>query len=396
MDKIKSAIRDLKDGKMIIVTDDENRENEGDLVFAAEKATPEMINFMAKEGRGLICVPMEEELAYRLNFHPMVPNPNGNCNFSVSVDALEGITTGISAADRAFTINKILDVKSTANDFIRPGHMFPLIAKPGGVLVRAGHTEAAVDLMKIAGLAPVGVICEIMNNDGTMARMDDLKKFATKYNLKIITIRDLIKYRSQTEKLIKKEAESNLKTEYGKFRVYVYRSLIDYKEHVALIMGDIKKAKNVLVRVHSECLTGDIFHSKQCDCGEQLDKSLKLIAERGCGVLLYMRQEGRGIGLTNKIKAYKLQEKGFDTVEANRKLGFESDLRDYGIGAQILADLGLKEIELLSNNPKKIVGLEGHGLKIVKRVPIEIRPNEINIRYLKTKKQKMGHIFNNF
>jgi len=395
MDKIKSTIRDLKDGRMIIVTDDENRENEGDLVFAAEKATPEMINFMAKEGRGLICVPMEEELAYRLNFHPMVPNPNGNCNFTVSVDAREGITTGISAADRAFTINKILDVKSTVNDFIRPGHMFPLIAKPGGVLVRAGHTEAAVDLMKIAGLAPVGVICEIMNEDGTMARMDDLKKFALKHNLKIITIRDLIKYRSQTEKLIKKEAESNLKTEYGKFRVYVYRSLIDYKEHVALIMGDIKKTKNVLVRVHSECLTGDIFHSKQCDCGEQLDKSLKLIAERGCGVLLYMRQEGRGIGLTNKIKAYKLQEKGFDTVEANHKLGFKSDLRDYGIGAQMLADLGLKEIELLSNNPKKVVGLEGYGLKIVKRLPIEIRPNEINIRYLKTKKQKMGHLFKN-
>lgn len=392
MDKIKSAIKDLKNGKMVIVTDDEGRENEGDLIFAAEKATPELINFMAKEGRGLICVPMEEELAYRLNFHPMVPNPDGNCNFTVSVDAKKGITTGISAVDRALTIQKILDTQSTANDFIRPGHMFPLISKSGGVLVRAGHTEAAVDLMKLAKLTPVGVICEIMNNDGTMARMPDLKKFAKKHDLSIITIQDLIKYRSQTEKLVKKEAESELSTEYGDFKVHVYQSLIDYKEHVALTIGNIKKTKKVLVRVHSECLTGDIFQSRHCDCGQQLDKSLKIISQKGAGVLLYMRQEGRGIGLANKIKAYKLQSKGLDTVEANHQLGFKPDLREYGIGAQILADLGLKEIEVLTNNPKKLVGLEGYGLKITKRIPIEIKPNELNIKYLKTKKNKMGHL----
>lgn len=395
MDKIKSALKDLKVGKMIIVTDDEDRENEGDLVFAAEKVTPEMVNFMVKEGRGLVCVPMEEELAYRLNFHPMVQNPDGNCNFTVSADVKNGITTGISAKDRALTIRKIVDPVSTANDFIRPGHIFPLIAKRGGVLVRAGHTEAAVDLMRLAGLSHAGVICEIMNDDGTMSRMPDLEKFAQKHDLKIITIQDLIRYRSQTEKLVKKEAESNLSTEYGRFQVHVYQSLIDYKEHVALVMGDIKKSDNVLVRVHSECLTGDIFQSKHCDCGEQLNQSLKLISERGCGVLLYMRQEGRGIGLANKIKAYKLQEKGLDTIEANHQLGFKSDLREYGIGAQILKDLGLKEIEILTNNPKKLVGLEGYGLKITKRVPIETKPNDINIKYLKAKKDKMGHLFEN-
>lgn len=395
MNKIQSALKDLRSGKMIIVTDDENRENEGDLVFAAEKVTPELVNFMCKEGRGLVCVSMEEELAYRLNFHPMVPNPDGNCNFTVSIDAKKGITTGISAADRALTIQKILDPHSTANDFIRPGHMFPLIAKPGGVLVRAGHTEAAVDLMKLADLSPVGVICEIMNDDGTMMRMPDLKKFSKKHDLKIITIHDLIKYRSQHEKLVIKEAESNLSTEFGKFRVHVYKSLTDMKNHVAFVMGDIKKVTSPLVRVHSECLTGDIFHSRQCDCGEQLQLSLQMIADRGCGVLLYMRQEGRGIGLANKIKAYNLQEKGLDTVEANHKLGFKSDMRDYGIGAQILVDLGLKEIELISNNPKKLVGLEGYGLKIIKRIPVEAKPNEVNIKYLQTKKRKMGHLFKN-
>jgi len=395
MNKIQSALKDLRSGKMIIVTDDENRENEGDLIFAAEKVTPELINFMCKEGRGLICVPMEEELAYRLNLHPMVPNPDGNCNFTVSVDARDGITTGISAVDRALTIRKILDIKSTANDFIRPGHMFPLISKSGGVLVRAGHTEAAVDLMKLSKLSPAGVICEIMNDDGSMMRMQDLKKFAKKHDLKIITIQDLIQYRSQTEKLVRKEAESNLTTDFGSFRVHVYKSLTDMKEHVALVMGDIKKSKYPLVRVHSECLTGDIFHSKHCDCGDQLHLSLQMIADRGCGVLLYMRQEGRGIGLVNKIKAYSLQEKGLDTVEANHELGFKSDMRDYGIGAQILADLGLKEIELISNNPKKLVGLEGYGLKIIKRIPVETSPNEINVKYLKTKKRKMGHLFEN-
>lgn len=394
MHSIKSALEDLKAGKMIIVTDDENRENEGDLIFAAEFATPETINFLAKEGRGLICVAMEEETAYRLNFHPMVPNPNGNCNFTVSVDAREGITTGISAADRALTVQKMLDPQSTAHDFIRPGHMFPLIAKNGGVLVRAGHTEAAVDLMRLAHLQPMGVICEIMNDDGTMARLPELKIFAAKHDLKIITIKDLIEYRHQQETLIQKEAESLLETEYGRFTIHVYKSLVDFKEHVAMTMGDIKNQDSVLTRVHSECLTGDIFGSKHCDCGGQLDQAMKMIQQRKSGVLLYMKQEGRGIGLANKIKAYQLQSQGLDTVEANHKLGFQMDLRTYGIGAQILADLGVTQIELMSNNPKKLVGLEGYGMKIIKRVPIETPPNEINIHYLKTKKRKMGHLFN--
>jgi 3,4-dihydroxy 2-butanone 4-phosphate synthase / GTP cyclohydrolase II len=392
---IPDAIKALKRGQMIIIIDDEDRENEGDLVMAAEFVTPEAINFMAKEGRGLICVPVDEELAYRLNFYPMVATPDGNCNFTVSVDAKEGTTTGISAADRALTIKKIADGKSAANDFIRPGHMFPLIAKKGGVLVRAGHTEATVDLMKLAKITPAGVICEIMNENGTMARLADLKNFAKKHGLQIIAIRDIIRHRSRTEKLIKKEAESRLSTEYGNFRVHIYRSLIDLKEHVALTMGDIKKQDTVLVRVHSECLTGDIFQSRHCDCGQQLDKSLKIIGEKGAGILLYMRQEGRGIGLANKIKAYSLQEGGLDTVEANHQLGFKPDLRDYGIGAQILADLGVKKIELLTNNPKKVIGLEGYGLQIIRRIPIEIKPNDLNLKYLKIKKQKMGHLLKN-
>lgn len=394
MNNISSALKELKAGKMIIVIDDEDRENEGDLIMAADFVTPDAINFMAKEGRGLICVPIEEELAYRLNFHPMVTNADGNCNFTVSVDAKDGITTGISAAERANTIKKITESKSTANDFIRPGHIFPLMAKQGGVLVRAGHTEASVDLMKQANLSPIGVICEIMNDNGTMARLPDLKKFAKKHNLQIITIKDLINYRSKNEKLITKEAESNLSTGYGKFKLHVYKSKIDLKEHVALTLGNIKKG-NTLVRVHSECLTGDIFGSKHCDCGEQLDKSLEIIAKNGSGVLLYMKQEGRGIGLANKIKAYKLQEQGLDTVEANHQLGFKGDLRDYGIGAQILADLGVKEIELLTNNPKKVIGLEGYGLNISKRVPIEIKPNKVNLKYLEVKKNKMGHLLKN-
>lgn len=393
--EIKSAIKTLKEGKMIIIIDDEDRENEGDLVMSAEHVTDKAVNFMIKEGRGLVCVPVDEELAYRLNFYPMVQNPDGNCNFTVSVDAKVGTTTGISAAERTLTIKKIADGISTASDFIRPGHIFPLIAKKGGVLVRAGHTEATVDLMKLSGLTPAGVICEIINEDGTMARLPDLKEFSKKHGLQIITIQDLIKYRSQTEKLIKKEAESNLNTDYGKFRVHVYQSLIDLKEHIALVMGNIKKQETVIVRVHSECLTGDIFQSKHCDCGQQLDESLKIISEKGVGILLYMRQEGRGIGLANKIKAYKLQEKGLDTVEANHQLGFKTDLRDYGIGAQILADLGVKKIELLTNNPKKVIGLEGYGLKIEKRIPIEIEPNKINLKYLKIKKQKMGHLLKN-
>lgn len=377
---------------MIIVIDDEDRENEGDLVMAAEFTTPEAINFMTKEGRGLICVPLEEERAYRLNFYPMVPEGDGNCNFAVSVDAKQGITTGISAAERALTIQKIVDPKATAQDFIRPGHMFPLLAKPGGTLVRAGHTEAAVDLMKLADLSPAGVICEILNEDGTMARLADLKEFSKKNELKIITIESLIEYRHQHETLIRKEAESNLETEFGGFKAHVYTSLIDLKEHVALTMGDLKNDKTTLVRVHSECMTGDVFASKHCDCGDQLEAALKKISERGSGVLLYMRQEGRGIGLANKIKAYKLQSEGLDTVEANQKLGFKMDQRTYGIGAQILADLGVKNMELMTNNPRKLVGLEGYGLCIKKRIPLEVKANKVNLKYLKTKKGKMGHL----
>lgn len=395
LSSISSALEDLKTGKMIVVVDDEDRENEGDLVMAGSLASPESINFMAKEGRGLICVPMEEEMAYRLNFQPMVKNADGNCNFAVSVDAKEGISTGISAADRALTIQKIVDPRSTAHDFIRPGHMFPLIAKRGGVLVRAGHTEASVDLMKLAGLSPVGVICEIMNEDGGMARLPELRIFAKKHTLNIISIQDLIEYRNKHETLIRKEAQSVLETEFGTFDIHIYTSLIDYKEHVALTLGDIKNADSTLVRVHSECLTGDIFGSKHCDCGEQLETALEAISQNGNGVLLYMRQEGRGIGLSNKIKAYELQRKGLDTVEANHSLGFKMDLRDYGIGAQILADLGVTKMRLLTNNPKKVVGLEGYGLTIVDRTPLETTPNKINLKYLQTKQKKMGHLLKN-
>lgn len=397
LNTIKDALEDLKKGKMIIVVDDEDRENEGDLIMAAEFVTAEAINFITKKGRGLICVPVEEEKARYLDFYPMVSGEkfDGNCNFTVSVDAKESTTTGISAAERALTIQKIVDSKATATDFIRPGHIFPLMAKSGGTLVRAGHTEAAVDLMKLADLSPVGVICEILNEDGTMARLPDLKIFAQEHSLKIITIKDLIEYRNKNETLIRKEAQSKLETKFGLFDVHVYTSLIDYKEHVALTMGDIKKTKINLVRVHSECLTGDIFGSKQCDCGEQLNQAMEMIRERGHGVLLYMRQEGRGIGLANKIKAYDLQNQGLDTVEANAKLGFKMDLRTYGIGAQILADLGVTEMEILTNNPKKLVGLEGYGLSISKRVPLEIKPNQVNINYLRTKKGKMGHMLSN-
>lgn len=392
LSSIKESLEDLRQGKMIIVIDDEDRENEGDLVMAAEFANAEAVNFMAKEARGLICVPIEEERAYRLNFQPMTRNADGNCNFTVSVDAREGTTTGISAAERAQTIKKITDSEATANDFLRPGHIFPLIAKRGGVLVRAGHTEASTDLMKLAGLSQIGVICEIMNEDGTMARLPDLERFAVKHGLKIITIQDLIEYRSKNETLIRKEAESLLETNFGTFQVHVYTSLVDLKEHVALTRGKIESEASTMVRVHSECLTGDIFGSMHCDCGQQLDKALQMISENGHGVLLYMRQEGRGIGLSNKIKAYNLQQQGLDTVEANHKLGFKMDLRTYGIGAQILADLGVKEMDILTNNPKKLVGLEGYGLKIRKRLPIEIMPNGINLKYLQTKKGKMGHL----
>ncbi len=395
LSSIKEALSDLKSGKMIIVIDDEDRENEGDLVMSAEFVTDKDVNFMTKEGRGLICVPIEEERAFRLNFHPMTYTADGNCNFTISVDAKKGTTTGISAADRALTIRGIVDENSTAHDFMRPGHMFPLIAKRGGVLARAGHTEASVDLMKLAGLSPIGVICEILKEDGSMARLPELKRFAVKHEIKIITIEELIKYRNKNETLIRKEANSKLKTSFGLFEVHIYTGLVDYKEHIALTMGDIKKEASTLVRVHSQCLTGDIFASMHCDCGGQLNKAMEMISERGTGVLLYMRQEGRGIGLANKIKAYELQQNGMDTVEANHKLGFKMDLRDYGIGARILADLGVRNMEIMTNNPKKLIGLEGYGLTITKRIPIEVKPNDVNLKYLKTKKGKMGHLLKN-
>ncbi len=389
---IEEAINDLREGKMIIVVDDERRENEGDLIMAAEKVTPESINFMAKNAGGLICMPITGKRLKELEIGMMVEENTDSHKtaFTVSIDAASS-TTGISAFERAATIKKVIDPMAKPKDFNRPGHIFPLESKEGGVLVRAGHTEASIDLMHIAGLYPAGVICEIMNDDGTMARVPELIKFKEKHNLKLITIADLIEYRRHNEKLIKKVSEAQMPTKYGNFRAHGYLNTITGEHHIAMTMGNIREEKPVLVRVHSECLTGDVFGSLRCDCGEQLDEAMKQIAKEGRGILLYMRQEGRGIGLLNKLKAYHLQDEGMDTVEANHALGFAADLREYGIGAMILADLGAKDLKLMTNNPKKISGIKGFGLKVVERVPLIINPNEKNLYYLETKERKMGH-----
>ncbi|CAN5118013.1 bifunctional 3,4-dihydroxy-2-butanone-4-phosphate synthase/GTP cyclohydrolase II [soil metagenome] len=392
-DTIDEVVRDLAQGRMVIVTDDEDRENEGDLVMAAEKATPEAINFMAMHGRGLICVPVSNERAEQLGLQRMVAQNREmyRTDFTVSVDAAHGVTTGISAHDRAATIQTIANPKSVPEDLVQPGHIFPLRAKEGGVLRRAGHTEAAVDLARLAGLQPAGVLCEILHDDGTMARLPELMEFRKKHNLRVCTIQSLIAYRRMREKLVEREQVVQLPTEYGDFMLHLYRSKVDGAHHLALVKGTISSDQPVLVRVHSECLTGDVFGSRRCDCGNQLHAALQQISEEGNGVLIYMRQEGRGIGLAAKIHAYKLQEEGLDTVEANVKLGFGSDLRDYGLGAQILFDLGVRQFRFLTNNPKKVVGLEGYGIQMVEQVPIRSESNPHNARYLETKKLKMGH-----
>ncbi|WP_339816612.1 bifunctional 3,4-dihydroxy-2-butanone-4-phosphate synthase/GTP cyclohydrolase II [Paenibacillus sp. FSL R7-0216] len=393
LDRVEEAIYELMRGKVIIVVDDEDRENEGDFVALAEKATPEVINFMITQGRGLVCLPITAERAEELDLQPMVAQNTDNHGtaFTVSIDHKD-TTTGISAYERSLTVKAIMDPNAKAADFRRPGHMFPLIAKKGGVLRRAGHTEAAVDLARMCGAYPAGVICEVIKEDGTMARLPDLVEIAKTYDLKLISVKDLIHYRNEKEKLVTREVEVRMPTDYGVFRAVAYTNDVDNKEHVALVKGEIDGDEPVLVRVHSECLTGDVFHSHRCDCGPQFEAALRQIEEAGRGVLLYMRQEGRGIGLINKLKAYKLQEQGFDTVDANLKLGFPADLRDYGIGAQILKDLGVRQIRLMTNNPRKIKGLEGYGLEVVERVPIQMKENADNTKYLHTKQAKLGHL----